>query len=247
MMKPVIHLIVALVFWGTAAQAAPKEIFLAAAEWPPYVGEDIRDYGFVSDIIGQAFKRVGYRVRYTFLPPKRVLKEVNAGAFDAGYPAYYSKERARNFLYSLPVAEGEMGFFKRKKMPISFRTLKDLAPYKIGVCLGFSYPSEFEAASFLEKEVAQNETLNLRKLIQGRIDLFITDRAAALAAINRSIPEGADTLEFMAPPLEARKLYLIFEKNKRNEQKRNDFNRGLQMIMADGTVQKIMKKHGIIQ
>jgi len=99
----------------------------------------------------------------------------------------------------------------------------------------------------MKKEVARNEALNLRKLIGKRIDLFITDRAAAQAAINASVPEGKDILEFMEPPLEARKLHLIFGKHKDNEQKLKDFNTGLRMMIQDGTVKKILKKHGIGQ
>ena len=62
-----------------------------------------------------------------------------------------------------------------------------------------------------------------------------------------SVPEGKDILEFMEPPLEARKLHLIFGKCKDNEQKLKDFNTGLQMIIEDGTVEKMLKKHGIRQ
>ena len=223
---------------------AEKSISLATTEWEPYVGQDLVNYGFTSEIIAEAFKRVGYRVRYSFMPPKRVMRDVETGRYDAGYPAYYSEKRARKFDYSDPFAEGPVGFYKRKDSKIFFEALEDLAPYKIGVCLGFAYPKGFEEAEYLKKEVARDEKLNLRKLLNRRIDLFITDKLAAQAAINRSVPEGKTTLEFMEPPIEERRLHLIFGKNRDRQQKIRDFNTGLRMIIGDGTVKDIMKRHG---
>lgn len=245
-MKPCVFLLLLLfLFLYAHAVSAQEVVSLATTEWKPYVGKDLKGYGFVSEIIAEAFKRVGYRVRYEFMPPKRVMKQVEAGEYDAGYPAYHSEDRAKRFHYSDPFADSAVGFFKRKDSDITYNTLRDLAPFKIGVCLGFAYPPTFTQADYLKKEVARNEVLNLRKLVGKRIDLFITDRAAAQAAINASVPEGKEMLEFMEPPLETRTLHLIFGKRQRNESLRKDFNTGLQMIIQDGTVEKILKKHGI--
>ncbi|MDZ7696118.1 MAG: transporter substrate-binding domain-containing protein [Deltaproteobacteria bacterium] len=208
-------------------------------------GEKLQDYGFTSEIIKAAFNRMGYDVRFAFMPPKRVMMQVEAGEFDAGYPAYYSDDRGDRFYYSAPFAESVVGFYKRKDTEIHYDTLRDLTPYKIGTCLGFAYPDEFTEADYLQKEIARNESLNLRKLLNGRIDLFITDRAAAQAAINRSVPEGKNVLEFMDPPLEVRKLHLIFGKHDGSKKLLKDFDKGLQMILEDGTMKNILKKHGM--
>lgn len=245
-MKYKIFFIVPLILLLAAhGMGADRVVSLATTEWEPYVGENMENYGFTSEIIAEAFRRVGYEVEYNFKPPKRVMADVESGEYDAGYPAYYSDERARRFDYSNPFAEGPLGFYKRKDRNISYRTLRDLTPYKIGVCLSFAYPKEFETADYLKKEVARDEKANLRKLAKGRIDLFITDKLAAKAAINQFLPEGKAVLEFMEPPLEMRKLYLIFGKRRGNRQTLKDFNTGLKMIIRDGTVKRIMKKHGL--
>ncbi|MFH1240806.1 MAG: transporter substrate-binding domain-containing protein [Pseudomonadota bacterium] len=244
-MKRGIFFMVALtLLFATYAMGADKIVSLATTEWEPYVGEKMKNYGFTSEIIAEAFKRVGYDVIFSFKPPKRVMADVEAGLNDAGYPAYYSDERARRFDYSEPFAEGPLGFYKRKDLRISYTTLRDLAPYKIGVCLGFAYPKEFDGADYLEKEVARDEKANIRKLLRRRIDLFITDKFAAKAAINKFVPEGNAVLEFMEPPLELRKLHLIFGRKEGNKKKMEDFNTGLRMILEDGTVTKIMERHG---
>ncbi len=238
----VVPLILILV---THAVGGGKVVSLATTEWEPYVGEKLKNYGFTSEIICKAFKRAGYVAKFSFMPPKRVMQAVESGEYDAGYPAYYSTERAGRFDYSDPFAAGPVGFYKRRDRKISYNVLQDLAPYKIGVCLGFAYPKDFEAADYLKKEVAPDEKANLRKLLKGRIDLFLTDKLAAKTAINQFLPEGKAVLEFMEPPLEVRKLHLIFGKKRDNKQKLKAFNGGLKMIIEDGTVGKIMKKHGL--
>ena len=236
---------VLLLLPGAPAASARKTISLATTDWEPYVGQNLKNHGFVSEIIAEAFKRVGYGVEYAFMPPKRVMMQVEAGEYVAGYPAYYSAKRTERFYYSDSFAHSTVGFFKRKDVEIPYSNLRDLASFKIGVCLGFAYPHAFETADYLKKEVAKNEILNLRKLIERRIDLFITDRTVAQAAISTAIPEGKDALEFMGPPLEIRSLHLILGKHRENERILKDFNRGLKMIIEDGTRNRIMKKHGV--
>ena len=163
-------LFVLLLLPGTPAVSARKTVSLATTDWEPYVGQNLKNYGFVSEIIAEAFKRAGYRVEYVFMPPKRVMKLVETGEYVAGYPAYYSAERTDRFFYSDPFAHSAVGFYKRKDVEIPYGNLRDLASFKIGVCLGFAYPHVFETADYLKKEVAKNEILNLRKLIQKRID-----------------------------------------------------------------------------
>ncbi|MCF8118862.1 MAG: transporter substrate-binding domain-containing protein [Deltaproteobacteria bacterium] len=246
MMKPWISILIPLSLLLSGPPAlAQKTVSLATTPWEPYVGQDLQNLGFASEIITEAFKRMGYRVEFAFMPPRRVMKEVAAGTYHAGYPAYYSEERAERFYYSDPFAQSEVGFFKRKDRDIGYETLGDLKPYKIGVCLGFAYPPEFNGAGYLKKEVAANEVLNLKKLMGKRIDLFISDRAAAQAVLNGALPEGKDVLKFMDPPLEVRNLHLIFGKHQGNEFLVKDFNAGLRKIMEDGTVDRILSQHGV--
>ena len=245
-MKTWIFLLFSLLFLpGDSAASARKTVFLATTQWEPYVGQNLKNTGFVSEIIAEAFKRVGYGVETAFMPPKRVMKQVETGEYVAGYPAYYSAKRTKRFYYSDPIAHSAVGFYKRKDVEIPYKELRDLAPFKIGVCLGFAYPHAFETADYLQKEVAKNEILNLRKLIEKRIDLFITDRTVARAAISTVVPRGKDALEFMGPPLEIRSLHLILGKHRENKRILKDFNRGLQMMIEDGTMERILKEHGV--
>ncbi len=98
-----------------------KEVSLATLNWEPYVGEKLEHFGFSTHIVTEAFKRVGYRVKYTFLPWARLLNQVAAGKFDAGCAAYYSEERAAVYAFSAPYARGPVVLYKRKDRDIEYR------------------------------------------------------------------------------------------------------------------------------
>ena len=97
-MKHFVYFIMSLILLLPAhSMGADRVVSLATTEWEPYVGERLANYGFTSESIIEAFKRVGYKVTFNFKPPKRVMAEVESGVYDAGYLAYYSDERARRF------------------------------------------------------------------------------------------------------------------------------------------------------
>lgn len=222
-----------------------KEVSLATLNWEPYVGEKLEHFGFTSHIITEAFKRVGYRVQYTFLPWARLLKQVEAGKFDAGCAAYYSEERAEVYAFSAPYARGPVVLYKRKDKDIKYQSLADLKPYRIGVARGYVTTPEFDAAEYLRKEIANDNDLNMKKLLAKRVDLIAIDKFVAQHIIKTSLPEGADMLEALDPPLADNPIHLIFSRKREgHERKIRDFNRGLQALVDDGTIRNILQFHG---
>ena len=225
---------------------ADKLIALATTEWPPYVSQSLSDDGFTSEIIRQAFARVGYTVTLSFMPWKRALGKVEEGRYDAAYPAYYSEERARIYALSKPFSTAPLGFYKRKDRDIGYQTLRDLRPYRIGVVRGYVSTSALDTVDFLEKDIADNDTQNLRKLLKGRVDLIVIDKLTAQHLLNTVLPEGRHQLEFITPPLAENFLHVLFSRHtKAYEKIRHDFHQGLQQILEDGTIQKILEKHGL--
>lgn len=231
---------------ATSTPASEKLIRLATLEWSPYVSEELENYGFAAEIVAAAFTRMGYEVQFDFMPWARVLQEVEQGRYDGGFPAYYSEERTKTYLLTDAFTEGPIGFYKRADSDITYQTLEDLIPYKIGIILGYVNTPEFDAADYLQKEAAENEEQNLRKLLLGRLDLVVIDKFVAASIIAESIPEAKDNLVFLNPPLEVKTLHVVLSRNTENaEQKLADFNEGLRQIMADGTITQIMEKHGM--
>jgi len=231
------------IVWHVPAFASERIIKLATLNWEPYSSEEMEDYGFTSAIVTKVFEKSGYKVEISFLPWVRVLEGVKSGEYDAMYPAYYSEERARVYALSKPIAEGPLVFCARCDAHIQFTTLKDLEPYSIGLVRGYVNTDELDAAHFLKKQYVNSDKQNLLKVLTGRIDLAVVDRYVAGQIIKTSIPEASEKLCFLKPSLEHKPLYVGFSKSVNDyAQLLNDFNRALEKMIADGSIEKILKK-----
>jgi len=238
-----------VLFWvlllPLAVHAEPDRVQLATLDWKPYVSEELPNGGLTTEIVREAFRRAGFRVEIHVMPWIRVLAEVEKGAFDAMYPAYHSKTRARVYALSDPIATGPLVLCKRSDRPIRYRSLEDLRPFRIGVVRGYVNTPEFDAADDLQKEIVNSDKQNLLKVLTGRIDLAVIDKYTALHIIETSIPRAEGKLDFLEPPLQVKTLHVGFCRERRGCSERlKAFNRALDEMKRDGSVQDIYAKRG---
>ncbi len=223
-----------------------EHLSLATLNWAPYVGEDLPNNGFTSEIVTRVFERAGYQVDIAFMPWARVLRRVATGEADAMYPAYQSKERIHVYAFSDPFARSYLVFYKRIEDDINYTTLQDLVGYRIGVVRGYVNSPAFDRAGYLLKEVADSDESNLRKLLKGRIDLVVIDRHTARHIIETRIPHVADRLISLEPPLQVKPLYLAVSKKIPGYRTIvSNFNRALSETTSEGLIEAIKNKSGI--
>jgi len=244
-MRPLsMWIIISVLLLFSSSPVPGGEISLSSANYPPYFGPHLKNYGPVSEIITRAFHHAGYRVTISFYPWVRGEQKARAGEHDGMFPPWHTREREAYFLYSDPLFPNEIGFFKRRGMEISFKTWEDLRPYKIGICRGYANPKGFNEAKLNTEEVAFDKQ-NLMKLIRGRIDLTLIDKKLAFYIIATEFPGYSDALEWMDPPLESKMQYLCLSRKKPDHGKVMErFNRGLSVLRQSGEYQDILLKHG---
>ncbi len=245
-MKTLIFLIVITNFVMTSSGlTADRTIQLATLNWEPYVGEQLDNYGFTSEIVAEGFKRAGYHVNFNFMPWVRVLKLVQHGKYDAMFPAYYSPERARIFASSSSFLEGPLGFCKRTDDDISYNSLLDLKPYKIGVVRGYVNTKKFDNADYLNKYISNSDQQNILMLAKNRYDLIVIDKLTLKQILKKEYPNLQNKLQFVNPPLEIKTLHVGFSRKMKDYQiVLKQFNQAIMKMTNDGTINKIMKKHG---
>jgi polar amino acid transport system substrate-binding protein len=224
--------------------AVEKLVTIANSAWQPYYGQELQNYGLAPQIISAAYARRGYKVQFETMPWARVLVAVQRGSFDAAATAYSTEERAFTYLFSDSYLDSTVVFFKRKEVSIKWKTLQDLAPYKIGMVLGNSYSPEFDKADFLKKDMASSEIQILRKLWAKRVQLVVIDRLVGKYLIDTQVPQYMNDIETLNPPLHVNKLYVMFSRNTPGIQEKVDaFNAGLHAISNDGTLNKILENY----
>ena len=114
--------------------------------------------------------------------------------------------------YSDKIGSTELLFFKLKSTSISYATLDDLRPYRIGTVLGAIYTPEFDHADYLHKEAVANYDVNLRKLMLGRITLFLEKKLQVQHALATRYPQLADKIDTLDRPLFKTSFYNAFSR-----------------------------------
>lgn len=225
--------------------ANDKRITLTAAEYPPYYGKNLKNYGPVTEIIVEAYRKVGYEVTTIFYPWVRAEILAMEGKYDGMIPPWFTKERAEYFVFSAPLFPNNLSFYKRKDVQITYKKAVDLKPYRIGVVRGYANPKILLNAG-LQFEGVTLDVQNLHKLAARRIDLAVMDNKVADFLIQNENPRYAAIIEKMSPQLESKMQYLCLSKKAKNYQiKLKKFNNGLKLLRSSGEFEKILLSHGL--
>lgn len=228
--------------------AAEKQLNIATLEYPPYCSQQLPGQGFVSEIVIEAYKRVGYRATITFYPWSRAMMLARKGKVEALAFLWHSKKRAEWLVFSDPFElPTTMVFLKNKKRNIKFRRYEDLKDYRIGYILGYAYAEAFYEAPLRRFKTHSNKQL-MDLLIRDKIELAITDKIVGMSVLRSDFPQHYKNFDAVEPPIETRKTFLAVSKTIPNHNSIvEDFNRGMELIKNDGTFKKILKKHNIYE
>lgn len=260
-------MVVTVLFLTTNVVASEKKVTLATGEWEPYVGSEMANYGFASEIVAEAFRKAGYELELQFYQWDEAVKLAEAGRVDGFFPAYYAKTREESFVFSDSFAESPVGLFKKSSLPtgppVTYKVggrhitysvdpridqteaLKGLKKFKIGVVKSYVNTPEFDAADFLMKEEALSDEANLKKLFRDEVQLIFIDKYVANNLIAKKFPWYLNEFELMEPPLEIKALYIAFsKKTKDHNQKLKAFNTGLSLMEKDGMLKQIKARYG---
>ncbi len=223
--------------------------------YPPYSfdeGGAVR--GIYPEIIREAGKRMrGFSLTIRLLPWRRLLEAAKRGEVFAIFPPYYRPvERRYLTAYSAPILDETLAVFCNSDILASPRPAwpEDYYGLHIGKNLAFStggpaFDQAVEDGMIRLEEIPGTE-LNVRKLLEGRIDCYINDRIAVLWTIKRQfrttyrysnrIREGATISSeqgFLA--------YSGFYKAKYRDGFIKAFDQALRSLQADGTVDQIVR------
>ncbi len=239
--------VIPLILISLCGIAHADEITLTSCDWEPYTGENMPGYGFTAEIIDRAMKRVGHKVTFVFYPWKRAVYETKKGRVHGAFSAYHSKERAETFALSEPYAFSQLMLCAKKGREVIYNSIEDLRPYRIGVVAGYANTAEIDGAHYLTKDEAPSDLLNIKKLLTNRVDLIVVDRYVAVYHVKNSaaIEYTVNDIDFIEPPLKKQPIYIMFSRAVPGYQRYvADFNKGLELVKADGSIGNIMEKYG---
>ncbi|MBI9091944.1 MAG: amino acid ABC transporter substrate-binding protein [Desulfobacterium sp.] len=231
---------------------AAEPLPIGMENFPPFEFEkEGKVVGVDTEIVALVLTRLGYIPDIRVLPWARAQKYAREGTIAAIYSITKNSEREKFYYFSDPINTVKDVFFKRRDHQISWKTLKDLKDYRIGISRGYNYAPVFmkalEEKLFSEIHLLSGDELERRQLIKlkkGRIDLCICEISVCKYLIQTHAPEF-DMIDFIDVPIgEIRPYYIAFSKLWPGAQALvTKFNAELKKVMAEGRIKVILQKY----
>ncbi len=231
-----------------ALSANATKLTLAAMDYPPHYGEELKQNGPLIDLVVSVYQQQGYKVDVIFLPWLRALEWTKQGKVDGIIGIWHSQEREQFLLYSAPIYPNKMVFYKHRSRTIEFVEYKDLARQNLvlGSTRGYKQVKGLEESG-IKINFVNNDIQNFKLLAKGRVDLLVADKDYAKYILaTTQLQQIASLVEPMERVLETRQQFVAISKQAKGaSDKLTDFNLGLQKLKQQGQLQAILSKHGI--
>jgi polar amino acid transport system substrate-binding protein len=234
-------------FRAAAGDALPV-VTMASLEWPPYSGASLPGQGVSVRVARKAFEAMGYRLEVRFFPWQRVLSQMGMDSGVIGYmPEYDSAERRESYSYSTPIGVSPLGIVEPADKPWPWHELRDLRGARIGVVAGYVNTPDFDAMVEYRQlwvEPVMDDETNLRKVLEGRIDLAVIDQHVFnwILRSSRFFRGRRDGVRFQDRLLGENLLYACFAGTVEGRHWRDIFNEGLTRINAMALHKGLMQK-----
>ncbi|WP_186647151.1 extracellular solute-binding protein [Fluviispira vulneris] len=230
-----------------------KAVTFSTSEQEPYIGSKLENNGYAASIVSEAYRRMGYKVKFEIYPFVRAKFLAENGKVDGLIPSNCDKTSEKNFSFSDPFPGNKLVILKKKSFKIDVNinpnslkeTLKKLNKYSFGVIRGTSISPEFDSANFINKQESVNEIQLIDKLMHDRIDFAVLDKFTVADLIAKERPNYIGKIDVLKPEIAKNPFHIAFSKKNPGYKKLQiDFNRGLKLIANDGTLEKIMQDFG---
>lgn len=241
----ILSLLTVLLSYNLGPVYARPGIHLASSNWEPYTGLDLPEQGYFSELVSKAFEKVGYSVEFEYFPWVRALHTTQHGDIDGLMTVYFTKERSTTMEFSSPILSIQEVFISHHDNPIHYDgNLTSLQGYTIGIMRGSTEAEELVAAGANIERVA-NQRQNVQKLILGRVDAVVIPQEVFFTILEQLEPSyDKSNFKVQSTPFKNYEMHLAFSKQRAGYKKiTEDFNKGLQLIVGDGTYDFVQQKH----
>ena len=228
-----------------SAVAAPKTVYIATGEFPPYLSQDLANEGIGTRIVTEAFASVGIEVVYGYFPWNRSYQAAKRGQDWHGTILWvFTEERAKHFLYSDPVVTETEVLFHLTDRPIEWEKIEDLQGLVIGGTEQTVYPvlEQAEARGILFIERAGNYDQLFKRLLFRRLDAVPMVKGVGKYFLDNNLSaEERDRISAAEKPIGERWYHLILSKsNPENALYLRAFNEGLRKLKSSGRLAELM-------
>lgn len=246
-------LTISMVLMSTLGLFSEDMVFSTLDNPPLEMANNGNMQGALTEIVKEAVELTGKSVEFKFEPWARAQYNTEHGNVDACFNAGQNATREKWALFHKEVLfEETYVIFLRKDSTFNIsEDFKNVDNLKVGVQRGYTYGGEFQKALDEKrfKQITEAETIeqNLKKLMAGRIDLFIGDKIPSQYFITKEnvgdqiklfkSSTGADFIVSLWP------TYVAFSKKTISSSFIDEFDVALKKLKSSGRYDEIINKY----
>lgn len=227
---------------------AGEKITLAAFEFPP-IYQNASTKGLSGDIVVAAFKAVDIDVELKFFPVARMIRAVAEGEVLGAIGG--------KVLFEEPEVDGRVSFsevvqyvsqvfiYDTRRYPqgVSFKTLDDVAAYRIGVLDKSGIHRILEKHGGLRLEVNRVHEGLARQLQAGRVDLWATVDLTGLMHLQALFPSEYSHFRYTRPYNKGDVTMVFSKARDADGAYAAKFRKGLDLLRRNGDYEAIMARY----
>lgn len=213
--------------------------------WPPWTQGTygVAKGGIAVEVTKEIFKALDLETEIHLYPWKRAIRMVRYEQADGLLMVQPSNETSDFINYTKPIfISEEIICYNNENNPnFSWQNYKDLTRFKTGINLGYYY-GEFSKAvekHSLKTETARNLDVNLNKLLLGRIDLVICDKAVLIQTIQKN-PKYKNIIKIASKPIQVWEYSMGISKSSKLLDELNKINIVIDELKNTGRLSQII-------
>ncbi|WP_448566426.1 substrate-binding periplasmic protein [Thalassotalea ganghwensis] len=246
-MRIVYSLLTLILLFSSLSINAKEKITITTSNWPPYVSKTAPKFGYISQIIIEAFYHENIDVEFLFMPWSRAYEEAKHGNVDATSYWYKDDMHTEDFYLSQAISTEKVVFFRLKsEKPLIWKSLTDFNGLRMGLTRSYTYTSalwEYAEKNNERVSIVSTDKQNLKMLLLDRIDITPAQEIVGWHILqNIFAKEQINRVEVMYPPLSVKTGHLLFPKAKKDSKRlMQHFNRGLAKLALTGRLDELQE------
>lgn len=202
--------------------------------------------GMLTQVVAAAFKQSNVVISVSWRPWKRGYQKTLSGGYDATFPYVRTAEREALFLFSEPLYTVEQHIFSRAADVLEIADLPSMQGRR------FCYPLGWQPPAIIQQRLDAGQLIRhsppglsecARLLLLGRDDFFISDWHLGEIAF-KLIGVPAEQFRRSERAISRSPLHLLVPRsNPRGAAIIEQFNLGLEALLASGDYQRLLERH----
>lgn len=204
--------------------------------------------GVAVDLMKAFGKTKNIKIKFHQIPRGRAFIEVEKGNIDMMAGIYWTNERAKKFVYSVPFAFDEIKVFVLRGNEFPLNSLKDLQGRiggrpSVGSTLGDDFDAYASKHLTIERSTRHQQLVD--KLLRSHNDYIVLAHWDGLSTFSKQgVLENIVSLPYSVA---TNSIYMMVAKQSRNAGLVPEINKVIKQMKKDGTLRNIVKKYAAME